>query len=207
MTELLIEVIQSIFLIIAAIIVLITAIGILRLDDDVDKVIYVRIHMLGMIDMACVLAMIGLGQFLVAGIYFVLAPFLAHAMANAYYYGEDDCNYEYDNNLNSKINDNDYNKLAIGKNNFSVSNYSDSINKITNKLDNKTDNKLVNKLDDKINNELYNKLKDNKLVNKLENEAYEVSKEANNIIIKEVSTDDIENSNLNRNTNRGKNHD
>lgn len=189
MIELLVEVIQSICLIIAAIIVLITAIGILRLDDDIDKVIYARIHMLGMVDIACVLAMIGLGQFLVAGIYFVLAPFLAHAMANAYYYGEDDRNYESDDNLTGKINDNDYNKLAIGKNditvtkskykfdsknNFSGSNHSESI---INGTDNLTDSVTENL--------------------------------ANNVTIKEVSTDDIENSNLNRNLNRnrGKNHD
>ncbi|OQD59536.1 energy-converting hydrogenase B, subunit C [Methanobrevibacter arboriphilus JCM 13429 = DSM 1125] len=193
MIELLIEVIQSICLIIAAIIVLITAIGILRLDDDIDKVIYARIHMLGMVDIACVLAMIGLGQFLVAGIYFVLAPFLAHAMANAYYYGEDDRNYESDDSLTGKINDNDYNKLAIGKNdititdskykfdsknNFSGSKHSDSITNVTGNVeDNLTDNVADNL--------------------------------ANNVTIKEVSTDDIENSNLNRNTNRnrGKNHD
>lgn len=197
MIELLVEVIQSICLIIAAIIVLITAIGILRLDDDIDKVIYARIHMLGMVDIACVLAMIGLGQFLVAGIYFVLAPFLAHAMANAYYYGEDDRNYESDDNLTGKINDNDYNKLAIGKNditvteskykfdsknNFSGSSHSDSI---TNGTENVNDN-LTDIVTDIVTDNV-----------------------ANNVTIKEVSTDDIENSNLNRNTNRnrGKNHD
>jgi energy-converting hydrogenase B subunit C len=33
--------------------------------------------------------MIGLGQYLLAGIYFILAPFTAHAIANAFYKSED----------------------------------------------------------------------------------------------------------------------
>lgn len=33
--------------------------------------------------------MIGLGQYLLAGIYFILAPFTAHAIANAYWKSED----------------------------------------------------------------------------------------------------------------------
>jgi energy-converting hydrogenase B subunit C len=72
----------------------ITAIGILRLKDEMDKVIYVRIHILGVMDIASILALIGLNQPLLAGIYFILAPFVAHAMANAYYHGEDECKYE-----------------------------------------------------------------------------------------------------------------
>lgn len=89
MLDFAIEIIRSIFLIVAAIIIIITAYGILRLDDDMKKVIYVRIHMLGMVDIACVLALIGLNEILLAAIYFILAPFLAHAMSNAYYHGED----------------------------------------------------------------------------------------------------------------------
>ena len=83
-----IEIIRSIILIISAILIVTVAIGILRLKDEMDKVIYVRLHMLGVMDIASVLALIGLNQPLLAGIYFVLAPFLSHSMANAYYYGE-----------------------------------------------------------------------------------------------------------------------
>jgi energy-converting hydrogenase B subunit C len=82
---------------------MITVIGILRLNDDVDKVVYVRIHLLGIVDIAGVLAMIGLNQPLLACIYFILAPIVAHAMANAYYYGEDDRGYESD--LNDGVTD------------------------------------------------------------------------------------------------------
>ncbi|MDR2829591.1 MAG: cation:proton antiporter [Methanobrevibacter sp.] len=89
-----VEIFQSACLIISSILVIITAIGILRLNDDMDKVVYVRIHILGIVDIAGVLAMIGLDQPLLAGVYFILAPIVAHAMANAYYYGEDDCSHE-----------------------------------------------------------------------------------------------------------------
>jgi energy-converting hydrogenase B subunit C len=84
-----IEIIKSICLIVSAVLIFIAAIGILRLDDDKDKIIYVRIQILGVMDIAGVLAMIGLNQIFLAGIYFILAPILAHAMANAYYYGEE----------------------------------------------------------------------------------------------------------------------
>jgi len=84
-----IEIIRSIFLLIASILIIITAYGILRLDSEMDKVVYVRVHMLGMFDIAGVLALIGLNQIFLAGVYFLLAPFVAHAIANAYYHGED----------------------------------------------------------------------------------------------------------------------
>lgn len=156
MIDFIIELIQSACLIIASIVILITAIGILRLGDDMDKVIYVRIHMLGMVDIACVLAMIGLGQFLLAGIYFVLAPFVAHAMANAYYFSEDDCKYETTDKLMGRIDDTTHNKLAINKNTTIDAEFK------------------------------YN----------FENDEIESSKDG--VVIKEVSTDDIENSNLNQ---------
>ena len=189
MVEFLIEIIQSICLIIAAIIILITAIGILRLNDDIDKVIYVRIHMLGMVDIACVLAMIGLGQFLLAGIYFVLAPFVAHALANAYYYGEDDRKYESNDDLTGRINDNDYNRLAIAKNRKLGPEFKDN-------FENKHSNNSINSSVDlkSESNESKNFKSDTKN-----------SKSINNVTIKEVSTDDIENSNLDGN--RGEDHD
>ena len=80
-----IEYIQSIILIIAAILTIISAIGLISLDKNTKNVVYARIHIVGVFDIACVLAMIGLGQYLLAGIYFVLAPFIAHAIANAYW--------------------------------------------------------------------------------------------------------------------------
>lgn len=86
------EIIQSIILIISALLFIIATVGILRLNRDMDNVVYARIHILGVIDIAGVLAFLGLGQPFFAILYFILAPFLAHALANAYYYSEDEIN-------------------------------------------------------------------------------------------------------------------
>lgn len=88
----LITAIQSILLIISALLIIIAAVGLLRIDKDMPNVVYARIHILGMIDVAGIIAFIGLGQYLLALIYFFLAPLLAHALANGYFHGEDTFN-------------------------------------------------------------------------------------------------------------------
>ena len=170
MLDFLIEIIQSICLIVAAIIIIITTIGILRLNDEIKKVIYVRIHMLCMVDIACILAMIGLGQFLIAGIYFLLAPFVAHAMANTYYYGEDNRKYETSDELTGRIDDNIHNKLAVNESTtidvgFKSTFESDSGSSVETNVESQGSNSRFTN---------------------------------SGIVIKEVSTDDIENSNLNK---------
>ena len=84
-----VEYIQSILLLIAAFLVIVSAVGLVSLSKDMKNVVYGRIHIVGIFDVACVLAMIGLGQYLLAAIYFILAPFTAHAIANALYKSED----------------------------------------------------------------------------------------------------------------------
>ena len=84
-----IEYIQSVLLIIAALLIIISAIGLISLNDKTKNKVYARIHIVGLFDIACIIAMIGLGQYLLAGIYFILAPFTAHAIANAYWKKED----------------------------------------------------------------------------------------------------------------------
>ena len=84
-----IEYIQSILLIISAFLMIVSAIGLISLGKDTKNIVYARIHIVGIFDVACVIAMIGIGQFLLAGIYFILAPFIAHAIANAYWQKED----------------------------------------------------------------------------------------------------------------------
>ena len=84
-----IEIIQSIFLLLASVLIIATAYGILKLDSEMDNVWYARIILLGMFDIAGVIALIGLNQIFLAGIYFLLAPFIAHAIAHAFYQGED----------------------------------------------------------------------------------------------------------------------
>ena len=83
------ELIQSVLLIVVAIITIIISIGILRLDSDMDNVVYASIHILGVIDIASVIAFICLGDPLLGVLYFILAPFTAHAMAHGYFHGED----------------------------------------------------------------------------------------------------------------------
>jgi energy-converting hydrogenase B subunit C len=84
-----IEYIQSALLIIAAFLIIISAIGLISLNKNTKNAVYGRIHIVGLFDVACIIAMIGLGQYLLAGIYFILAPFTAHAIANAYWKKED----------------------------------------------------------------------------------------------------------------------
>ena len=83
------EYIQSILLIVAAFFIIVSAVGLLSLNKNTKNLVYARIHIVGLFDIACIIAMIGLGQYLLAGIYFILAPFTAHAIANAYWKKED----------------------------------------------------------------------------------------------------------------------
>ena len=84
-----IEYVQSALLIISAILIIISAIGFISLGKNVKNAVYARIHIVGIFDIACIIAMVGLGQYLLAGIYFIIAPFTAHAIANAYWKKED----------------------------------------------------------------------------------------------------------------------
>jgi energy-converting hydrogenase B subunit C len=84
-----IEYVQSTLLIIAAILIIISAIGLISLGKNTRNIVYARIHIVGIFDIACILAMIAIGQYLLAAIYFILAPFIAHAVANAYWKKED----------------------------------------------------------------------------------------------------------------------
>ena len=84
-----VEYIQSALLLIAAFLVIVSAVGFISLSKDMKNVVYGRIHIVGIFDIACVIAMIGLGQYLLAGIYFILAPFTAHAIATAFFKSED----------------------------------------------------------------------------------------------------------------------
>lgn len=83
-------IIKSVLLLIAAALVLLAAYGIIRFKDEVPNVLYARIHILGIADMACILALLVLNEPLLAVAYFILAPFASHAIANGHYYGEEE---------------------------------------------------------------------------------------------------------------------
>ncbi len=76
-------------MIIAAILIVLTAFGLLRYGENIEKILYARVHMLGVADMACIIALLALNQPFLAIIYLFLTPFASHAIANAYYYGEE----------------------------------------------------------------------------------------------------------------------
>ncbi|HHT19709.1 MAG: cation:proton antiporter [Euryarchaeota archaeon] len=82
-------IIKAVLLLTSAVLVLLAALGILRFKDDLERVLYARIHILGVADAACILALLVLGEPLLAGAYFILVPFASHAIANGFYYGED----------------------------------------------------------------------------------------------------------------------
>nr|WP_319373948.1 monovalent cation/H(+) antiporter subunit G [uncultured Methanobacterium sp.] len=82
-------IIKAVLILASAVFVLLTAFGILRFKDDLERVLYARIHILGVADMACILALLVLGEPILAAAYFILAPFASHAIANGFYYGED----------------------------------------------------------------------------------------------------------------------
>lgn len=87
-----INMIQSFLLVISALLILIAVVGVLRIDRNLDNVVYARIHILGIVDVAGIIAFLALGQPLFALIYLFLAPLLAHALANAYFHSEDTLN-------------------------------------------------------------------------------------------------------------------
>jgi energy-converting hydrogenase B subunit C len=82
-------IIKAVLILASAVFVLLAAFGILRFKDDLERVLYARIHILGVADMACILALLVLGEPILAAAYFILAPFACHAIANGFYYGED----------------------------------------------------------------------------------------------------------------------
>jgi energy-converting hydrogenase B subunit C len=85
----LVTIIKSVLLLLSAVLALLAALGLLRFKDEIERVLYSRIHILGVADMACILALLILGEPLLAGAYFILTPFASHAIANGFYYGED----------------------------------------------------------------------------------------------------------------------
>ncbi|MDL2246038.1 cation:proton antiporter [Methanobrevibacter sp. OttesenSCG-928-K11] len=97
-----IELIQSLLIIIAAILIIVASIGLLRTNKDLKNIIYARIHILGLVDIACIIAFIALDEILLGAIYFILMPFTAHAMANAFFKSDDKINNSKLENMDGK---------------------------------------------------------------------------------------------------------
>ena len=101
-----IEYIQSALLLISAFFIIIAAVGLVSIPKNTKNIVYGRIHIVGLFDIACILTMLAIGQYLLAGIYFILAPFTAHAIANAYWKKEDKENNLELNNVVEEVDDN-----------------------------------------------------------------------------------------------------
>ncbi|AEF95976.1 cation:proton antiporter [Methanotorris igneus] len=55
-------------------------------EEDRKNILYARLHIAGVIDIACIIIMLMMNQPLLALVYLILCPFAAHAIANANYY-------------------------------------------------------------------------------------------------------------------------
>ena len=79
-----IEIVKDVLVFIASFGILLASYR-LWVEKDRKNIIYARIHILGVIDCACFLIFIALEKPLLAFVYLILAPFLAHAIAHAAY--------------------------------------------------------------------------------------------------------------------------
>lgn len=66
--------------------VLIASIGLVRFRGR-GNTVYARIHVLGVFDVACIIVLLAIGQYLIALAYFLLTPVASHSIAKARYYG------------------------------------------------------------------------------------------------------------------------
>jgi len=70
----------------AGVLIILASLGLLRFGE-MRNIIYARLHIAGVIDVACIFLMLIIGQFLIAFVYAILMPLSAHAIANAKYHG------------------------------------------------------------------------------------------------------------------------
>lgn len=78
---------KDIVLILASIGIILASIR-LWIEKDGKNMVYARLHIAGVIDIACIVILLVLNQPLLALVYLILCPFAAHAIANADYYDE-----------------------------------------------------------------------------------------------------------------------
>lgn len=66
--------------------VLCASLGLARFGERTN-IVYARVHLAGVVDVACILLVLVMGQPLVALVYLLLMPLSAHAIANAHFHG------------------------------------------------------------------------------------------------------------------------
>ena len=72
-------------LIIAGTLILIASFGLLRFGDR-KNIVYARLHLAGIVDVACIFLAVIIGYPLIGLTYLMLTPLAAHAIANAHYH-------------------------------------------------------------------------------------------------------------------------
>ncbi|HIQ31904.1 MAG TPA: cation:proton antiporter [Methanothermococcus okinawensis] len=77
--------IRELLLLIASVGILLASYRLWVMKDG-KNMVYARIHIAGVIDLACILIMLLLNRPLLALLYLILSPFAAHSIANADYY-------------------------------------------------------------------------------------------------------------------------
>lgn len=81
--------IQAAIFILCGIFVLISSFGLMRFEK-MPHILYARLHIIGVLDSACILSLIALGRLniaLVAILYFILTPVAIHSIAKSHYEG------------------------------------------------------------------------------------------------------------------------
>jgi len=84
-----ISLLQAVIFIIVSIFLLISSFGQMRYEK-MPHILYARLHILGVIDFACILALVAFGKLpiaLVALLYFIITPVAVHSIAKAHYEG------------------------------------------------------------------------------------------------------------------------
>lgn len=84
-----ISIVQAAFFLFCGCLLFISSLGLMRFAK-MEKILYARLHILGVVDFACIIALVAVGKpavALVAVLYFILTPVAVHSIAKAHYDG------------------------------------------------------------------------------------------------------------------------
>ncbi|HOP08877.1 MAG TPA: monovalent cation/H(+) antiporter subunit G [Candidatus Methanofastidiosa archaeon] len=82
-------IVQPIVFIISGLLILVASYGLLRFEK-MPNILYARLHIMGVIDFACIISLVAIGHLnvaLVAVLYFILTPVAVHSIAKSQYEG------------------------------------------------------------------------------------------------------------------------
>jgi energy-converting hydrogenase B subunit C len=79
------EILSDALLTAAGISILVACLGLLRFGER-RNIVYARLHLAGIVDVACIFLTVMIGYPLIGLTYLMLTPLAAHAVANAHFY-------------------------------------------------------------------------------------------------------------------------